>query len=158
MRFVLFNLVVGATLAYLILADRWHAADPLPAVTTVEHAVPVSPPRPAEEAPLHGEPLHGEPLHGEPLRGEPLRGEPPGATVAAVDGDPADPAPPPAPRATVSLDPDASGSAHAPEAVDRNETGAAKLTREGAGAGDGLSRELRDLAREMESRFLAGIR
>lgn len=145
MKFVAFNLVVGAALAYLVVADRWDAgetdatAHPIATAAAAELPLPAAPvpasvvePRPVVapvSVPAPAAPVRREqaalPQIIPPTVPDPVR----------IDGQIApktDPAPPvPSPREAAPVEP----------AMSTAERG----------------RSLRDLARDMEGRFVRGV-
>lgn len=140
MKFVLFNLVVGATLAYLILADRWPAAAPPvtgPEIVAAEPGLPV----PAVEGPPLMPARPGAALGGQAKAPAAVGREAPVSSLVA---------PPAETRATSPVGDSAPGGP--------DETRVAGAVSEREPSGDDLPRRLRALARDMEDRFLAGIR
>lgn len=135
MRFVLFNLVVGATLAYLILADRWRAED-LPVAGSVSPETQAAQTKPAEVASAP-----------DPVQ---FRGATGGPPLIAADTQ-QDQMPPPqnTEAASPEREPNPGGS---------RETGTSGDMEERVRSDDNLPRKLRELARAMEGRFLAGMK
>lgn len=154
MKFVAFNLVVGAALAYLLIADRGQINMPVPPMAIAAEPLanassgePVTPSRPEPKPPVAQAPPRNVPVTDvprdtsdiiprdtpKPVRIGAIASDPNASAPAAVEDRPAPP-PPLATPLPVSL-------VQGPlmSAADRG-------------------RSLRDLARDMEGRFVTGVR
>jgi|GEM_PF-6565656 len=151
MKFVLFNLVVGVALAYLLLAESERPA-PGPGH---RHAAPSFPP-PVSAAPVSAAPVSAAPVSSMPDPVVPSIAGPAHASPAV-----AAPVAPPSGRASVAHKPASEGGpgpggSPAPSEVASQPVSAVP---DGKPVSDrDRGRSLRDLARDMERRFLTGVR